>query len=266
MSLPTQEHIKNVFTQIFGTLLSPLTVSLWASLILVTWAAGPFGTYIAMAPLMRLGFWTAVVTISILGDYLIRAITMLFVRPQNKLKFEMIAVALAILTFGPFVWCVGAFIADLNENPAPSLFVAVYYVVLVSVVLVLLRRLTPEFRRQSQLDDRHPGKIELPEPRLMQRLPEELRGQILRLSADGHFVEVVTEHGSHRLRMRFIDAIGETEPQEGYCAHRSHWVTRVAIEEVLRPSPHKILIRLTNGDEIPVGRKYKPDLEEAGIL
>lgn len=266
MSLPTRDHVRNVFAQIFGSLSSPLTVSLWVSLILVTWAAGPFGTYIAMEALPRLGFWTAVVTVAILGDHFVRAVTMAFIRPQDKAKFELVAVTLGLMLFGPFVWWVGAFLANLNGNPAPSFFVAVMYVLLVCMVLVLLRRLTPEFRRPSQRGDRYPGKIELPEPRLMQRLPEELRGQILRLSADGHFVEVVTEHGSHRLRMRFIDAIGETDPQEGYCAHRSHWVTRAAIQEVLKPTPHKIVIRLTNGDEIPVGRKYKPDLEEAGIL
>lgn len=266
MSLPTRDHIRNVFAQIFGTLLSPLTVCLWASLILVTWAAGPFGTYIAMASLMRLGFWTAVVTVAILGDHFIRAVTMLFIRPQDKTRFELVAVGLAVALFGPFVWWVGGFVAELNGNPEPAFLVAVWYVLLVTTVLVIMRRLTPEFRRQSRLNDRSAEESEPPQPRLMQRLPEELHGQILRLSADGHFVEVVTEHGSHRLRMRFIDAIGETDPQEGYCAHRSHWVTRAAIQEVLKPTPHKIVIRLTNGDEIPVGRKYKPDLEAAGIL
>tara|TARA_R100001086_G_scaffold241592_1_gene168613 strand:- start:452 stop:1261 length:810 start_codon:yes stop_codon:yes gene_type:complete len=266
LRFPTREHVKNVFAEIFGTLLSPLTVCLWVSLILVTWAAGPFGTYTAMAALPRLGFWTGVITIGIFADHLVRAVTMVFIRPQDQTRFELIAVALAILLFGPIVWWIGCYIAALNGNSAPPLLLAACYVLLIGMVLVIFRRLTPEFRRQAQLDDRIPYKSATQQPRLMQRLPEPVRGQLLRLSADGHFVEVVTEHGSHRLRMRFIDAIGETEPLEGHCLHRSHWVTRDAIQEVLKPTPHKILIRLTNGDEIPVGRKYKPDLEAAGIL
>ncbi|MFU1477695.1 LytTR family DNA-binding domain-containing protein [Roseovarius sp. C7] len=266
LSFPTLEHVKNVFAEIFGTLFSPLTICVWGSLVAVTWAAGPFGTYSALSAFPRLGFWAAVITIGILGDHLVRAVTMAFIRPQHKTPFELVAVGLAILLFSPVVWHIGIYIARLNDDPRPPFLLALCYVLLIGMVLVIFRRLTPEFRRQAQLDDRVPSRDEAAQPRLMRRVPEALHGQILRLSADGHFVEVVTEHGSHRLRIRFVDAIGETEPQPGHCVHRSHWVTREAIKGVERPTPHKIVIRLINGDEIPVGRKYKPGLEQAGIL
>ena len=102
-------------------------------------------------------------------------------------------------------------------------------------------------------------------PRLLDRLPEDVAGEVFRLSGRDHHVEVVTATGTATVRMRFSDAIAEMEPVRGHCAHRSHWVSEAAIRDVERDGA-KIFLRLVNDDQVPVSRKYKPHLEDAGIL
>ncbi|MEZ5714276.1 MAG: LytTR family DNA-binding domain-containing protein [Paracoccaceae bacterium] len=67
------------------------------------------------------------------------------------------------------------------------------------------------------------------------------------------------------IRLRFSDAIAEMEPMQGYCTHRSHWVSHAAISGVER-EPGKLFLRLVNGDRVPVSRKYRPELEKARIV
>jgi DNA-binding LytR/AlgR family response regulator len=86
------------------------------------------------------------------------------------------------------------------------------------------------------------------------------------LTAKNHYVEVVTDKGSTTIRMRLADAIDEMEPVEGYCVHRSHWVARSAINAVERENAQKIFVLLSNGDRIPVSRKYRPNLEKTGLV
>jgi DNA-binding LytR/AlgR family response regulator len=96
-------------------------------------------------------------------------------------------------------------------------------------------------------------------------LPEELRGRVLYISAKDHHVEIVTETGRHVLRLRLADAIDEMEPVEGMCGHRSHWVARAAIAQVEQINAHKTQVHVINGDTLPVSRKYKVNLDKAGL-
>jgi DNA-binding LytR/AlgR family response regulator len=85
------------------------------------------------------------------------------------------------------------------------------------------------------------------------------------LSVDGHIVRVVTDAGIFDLRMRFTDAIEEVLELDGVCTHRSHWVVLTEIANVGTVNGRSCLL-LSNGDEVPVSRKYQPELEMRGIL
>ena len=89
---------------------------------------------------------------------------------------------------------------------------------------------------------------------------------MLRLTANDHFVEIATDNGAETLRMRLVDAIDEMEPVNGYCVHRSHWVSHEAIDRIERENSHKIFVILNNNDRIPVSRKYRINLENAGWI
>jgi DNA-binding LytR/AlgR family response regulator len=109
--------------------------------------------------------------------------------------------------------------------------------------------------------------VQKPEPpRLLRRVPKHLRGQVLRLSARNHMVEVVTDLGKTELRLRLTDAVAEMEPVEGLMAHRSHWVAREAVETAYRADTQKVYVKLTNGDVVPISRTFRPDWIEIGAL
>ena len=61
------------------------------------------------------------------------------------------------------------------------------------------------------------------------------------------------------------DAVNEMEPVEGFCTHRSHWVTRAAVKRVERQG-NRLYAALINGEMIPVSRKYRENLENAGLI
>ncbi|MEM7733273.1 MAG: LytTR family DNA-binding domain-containing protein [Pseudomonadota bacterium] len=104
------------------------------------------------------------------------------------------------------------------------------------------------------------------EPRLLQRLPSSRRAPVLRLSAMDHMVEVVTESGTEKLRIRLSDAVREMEPTQGYMAHRSHWVAKDAVVQAERKGSDKVYLKLSNGDMIPVSRTFRTDWADAGML
>ncbi|MEL7099732.1 MAG: LytTR family DNA-binding domain-containing protein [Pseudomonadota bacterium] len=102
-------------------------------------------------------------------------------------------------------------------------------------------------------------------PRLADRLSDSARGAILRLEAEGHYVHIVTEQGAERVRLRLADAVREMEPVVGHFSHRSHWVAQSAIVGSGQEAGKRVL-RLSNGDVVPVSRTFQPDLDAAGVL
>ncbi len=170
--------------------------------------------------------------------------------------FRDVSVALCIIAlFAPTLWLLFWTIARGFGGLSPSFSEIARYGVILATGLILLKRVVPLSEKQSV-------KIS---PRLERRLPDGFSGEVLRLTVEDHSVCVVTTEGSHVIRMRFSDAIDEMEPVPGYCTHRSHWVAEAAIESVERQSG-RISLRLLNGDMVPVSRKYRPALEEAGII
>jgi len=165
-----------------------------------------------------------------------------------------VAFAFAIfLFFTPCLWVLTLLLFFVSGHEAPNLFSTSAYGALFSLGLVLISKgdtnETPEPSR----------------PRLANRLPEGFDGQILRLTGRDHYVDVVTTDGMYTIRSRLADAIAEMEPVIGHCTHRSHWVTENAIQGVEK-ADGKVFLRLGNGDLVPVSRKYKPQLEEIGLV
>ena len=252
----------------FNGLLAPFTIFVWASLILFATIAGPFGTLEAMSPLLRLVFWGLVVTASVVVGYGVRGVTTLLVAPDRTPRFDVLAVILMTLAFTPVLAVLSAIVTAYSGVEAPGLPRLALYVFVTSAVIFGVRRLAPGFEPSSHT--RTAPRMAVPEriaePRLLRRLPEDARGAVLRLSADGHYVEVLTTKGTQKLRLRLSDAIDEMEPVKGYCVHRSHWVPRDAMCKIVRENAHKSHAILINGERIPVSRKYLPELADAGLI
>ncbi|WP_162933126.1 LytTR family DNA-binding domain-containing protein [Roseovarius sp. EL26] len=242
--------------------------------IIIATIAGPFGTFHYMDMLDRFVFWAAIISVGVIMAYSFRFITLMVIRSDEPYIVD--ACIVILMTFGgaPVLWWIGQVTVG-GENALMFGFSSMLlYVGLISISTYLARRFIPGLEAPTAGQILKPYSAEAPvmthvetvQPRLLRRLQNENATKILRLSAKDHLVEVVTDAGTETLRMRLIDAIEKMEPIKGYCSHRSHWIAEDAIESVERENGQKIFLVLSNGDRIPVSRKYRPELEAAGIV
>jgi hypothetical protein len=101
--------------------------------------------------------------------------------------------------------------------------------------------------------------------RLACRLPPKLRGDIIALQAEDHYVRVHTTAGSTLLLMRIADAIDELDNAEGLKVHRSWWVARAAVSGMIRDG-RRMRLELPNGLNVPVTREMVPHIRRSGWL
>jgi len=123
---------------------------------------------------------------------------------------------------------------------------------LITYPLILLGRSSP------------PAEAE-PDSPFLRRIPAKLGTELLWLSAEDHYIRVTTPLGSDLILCRLSDAIAELGAEAGQRVHRSHWVARGAVKAAERRDG-KTLLRLTNGDGVPVSQSYVPALKAAGWL
>lgn len=103
------------------------------------------------------------------------------------------------------------------------------------------------------------------EARILDRLPGACRGRLIRLAAQDHYVEVVTDRGQFLVAMRLRDAIAEAAPVAGAQVHRSHWVAKDAV--IGRRTVGRILhLQLADGSTVPIGRTFREKAKFAGVL
>jgi hypothetical protein len=97
--------------------------------------------------------------------------------------------------------------------------------------------------------------------RLISRLPSHLRGRILCLEMEDHYVRVHTDRGSGLMLLRLSDAIAEAEAAtQGRQVHRSWWVSDEAVEHFERVG-RTGQIHLNGGLRAPVSQRYLRSVE-----
>jgi hypothetical protein len=101
-----------------------------------------------------------------------------------------------------------------------------------------------------------PADPQAPEAMLISKLPQDRRGPIVALSAERHYVRVITEAGEDLVLMRFSDAVTLCEALDGLQVHRSHWVRKSAIQDVQKRAG-RIELLLPTGHAVPVSRSYE---------
>lgn len=90
---------------------------------------------------------------------------------------------------------------------------------------------------------------------LAARLPLDVRGRLVCLEMEDHYVRVHTDRGSALVLLRLSDAIAEAHPVQGRQVHRSWWVSDEAVEGFERVGRAGAL-RLSNGARAPVSQRY----------
>ncbi|MEP3330657.1 LytTR family DNA-binding domain-containing protein [Sedimentitalea sp.] len=224
---------------------------------------GPFGTYEAHSLLHRMLYWSSVSAASIVIGSASRRASRRYLPRTKPILQDLLMIALTVVFFTPPLWFLTSQLAFQDPSLGPPILRMSYYVAAITLSVCVLRRIFPGFEPVGYFGEKTP---EQPEgPRLTRRLSPEFQGPILRISVRDHFVDVISASSIETIRMRFADAIEEMDTVEGYTTHRSHWVAQDAISGTGREAG-KTFLTLTNGDQIPVSRKYKPMLEEAGVI
>jgi hypothetical protein len=90
-------------------------------------------------------------------------------------------------------------------------------------------------------------------PRLYARLSPRFEGPILALESEDHYVRVHGMQHSELLLLRLRDAIAEMDDETGEQTHRSWWVARGAVSQVVGTGRNR-QIELVNGKHAPVAR------------
>ncbi len=203
----------------------------------------------------RMLFWTGVMLLALAATWSAGKLVRERLNRSGLLVRDF-AFALLILTmFAPSLWLLTWILFTLNGLIAPGLMVVAPYGLLFATGLLLVR----------QREETAAPVEAAPRPRLYNRLPATFQGQIYRLTVRDHLVDVVTSEGLFTIRSRFTDAIDEMEPVPGHCTHRSHWVVDAAIIGVEKECG-KTFLRLINGDQVPVSRKYNQQLVDDGLF
>ncbi|WP_299898580.1 LytTR family DNA-binding domain-containing protein [uncultured Ruegeria sp.] len=206
---------------------------------------------------LRLLFWTGVMVLALTVTGVARKLMQKNPVFLNVPARDVAFAALILVLFTPSLWMLAWVLFTCGGHMAPGAQTVAVYGVLFATGLVLVQR----GDRNTSMD----SAPEIEKPRLVRRLPPNFDGQIHRLTVRDHNVDVVTSEGTFTVRSRFTDAIAEMEPVPGHCSHRSHWVVDASIVCVEK-SGGKTFLRLMNDDLVPVSRKYKPMLEEDGLI
>lgn len=253
--------LHSALRQLHGQFTSPVTLAGLGALSLILGLSGPFGTMTTLALPWRLLYWALIVPVTFAAGYLGPALAgpALEGRPV-WLRLPLISFASSIFVFGVLMvvnWPLGF------HFPGRDSFWS-EFAVLFGICLAI--------EGASTVLAHHglPGATEVPAPgpatpRLVERLPEDLRGDIVSLSVQDHYVAVTTTKGSHELLIRLADAVAETAPVPGLQVHRSHWVALDQVAQARRAGDTAVLT-MSNGAEVPVSRANVKAVQAAGLL
>jgi hypothetical protein len=102
-------------------------------------------------------------------------------------------------------------------------------------------------------------------PQILRHLPPRLGSDLLCLSMEDHYVRLHTVRGSVLVLMSLNQALDQVGDLDGLQVHRSWWVARRAVEDVVEDG-RNVRLRLKGGIEAPVSRTSVARLRSAGWL
>lgn len=248
----------------------------WAVMLmaaLVLGIAGPFDTLHSMALMPRLAYWLAIALSTFLAGY--AAIGVMIHYVLGDIGTRPVRLVIAGLAAGvPVTAIVRLFNHLLFAEPlgTPADILGFYIncsLISAAVSLIFgLAEISPGGKRTEAAPVAEPQPATAGErgvrPAILDRLPANLRGKLLYMSMQDHYVDVHTDKGNTLVLMRLADAIAETRGVDGIQVHRSHWVSRAAIAAAERRDG-KLFLTTTDGAALPVSRSYMAAVREAGL-
>jgi hypothetical protein len=213
------------------------------------------------APILwRVGYWLASMLSGTVAVQLVSLLRCRFVKLEplaDAIVLFLLAVPAVTLT----IWLVDSLY--MNHAPNPRMLVStVGPVAVITFAMSALQYVIERTPRQSHV---HSGAdVKEPALALRERLPFKFRqADIYALSAEDHYLRVHTSAGQTLILMRLYDAIRELDGIEGSQVHRSWWVAKDAVRDVLR-GDGRLTLQIKGDVEAPVSRSYAKVLKADG--
>lgn len=217
-----------------------------AAVTIILAIAGPFRTLVELGFAERLVYWAVSSGLTFFCGFTVSSVAGLFFLQSGMPEWpaRIAGGAIAGLPVAIIVWIINQYGFGMDMGGG-AVFLRVWsYCTIISISIMILYVLL----RGSET-------AETTTSPFLQRLPKHLGKNLLHLSAQDHYVEAVTENGSHLILMRFSDAIKELNNTDGIQIHRAHWVSLQAIKKPVRKE-NKLLIETTDGKRFPVSRSH----------
>jgi len=230
---------------------------------------GPFGTYELLPVLPRLAYWLAIVALNwLLCDIAIRRIEALAPAdlPLRRIAVPLAGAALVSLpATGVVATANGLSGIGWPESPLSLYWQVALLLAAVSLPVYMLADLRETVDAMAPREPPAAHSDKMTGLALFQaRLPTALRGGLLCLEMQDHYLAVHTTESSDLILCRMEDAARELD-EVGRRVHRSWWVAADAVAGAERDG-QRLVLRLVDGRRVPVGRTYRGALKAAGWL
>lgn len=245
-----------------------IDLSVLACIGVVLGLLAPLGTgYMSLAE--RIAYW---VVLAMAGYLFYKPLGAIMVGKGAALDLPLwflwpASVLVASIPMAITVWLVNSWGGPVR---VPSLEIGLTHygaVCVVGAVVTLLFNLLPATASPpaSASEPVSPGKDVGIAPPLADHLPPHLGSEIVALEMEDHYVRVHTAIGSELVLMRLRDAMAQLDGLEGLQVHRSWWVARDAVEDIVTEG-RKVRLILAREIEAPVSRAKVSELKDAGWL
>jgi len=245
----------------------------WAGLVglgLVLGVAGPFGTVLSLPLPQRIAYWMFMVLLTGPAGLICSRFFSASLRRIGtpNLPAALIAGAMTGLPINLLVHSANAVLLEPHDVALDPLALSLS---LFGISIAISFAVALAFHRPDGIPVVHPEVAPLSTaddpalPRLIDRLPEDLRAPLVAIDGIDHYIRVTTTKGSHRLLLRLSDAIAEAAPTPGLRIHRSHWV---ALDQIIgtRRESLRGFVTSADGTERPISRTHLPTAEAAGLF
>ncbi len=136
-------------------------------------------------------------------------------------------------------------VAGIQVSPSFNIFAPVFGTLQFGTLLLL--------QRNYQRVCYHCFHQRYPDSSLETTLPPEAHGPLFAMEAQDHYVLFITANGEHLQRITLTDAINLVPKGTGLRVHRSHWVAKSEILDLVQVQ-QKYCVILRNGRHVPVGK------------
>lgn len=231
----------------------------------------PFGS-VTDVPLPRaIGYWVSLI---IYGGLIGELIAWVIRRIMPKLPvWGYLGVLSLVMTAAVFpgVALEQAYLMHAPIEPGDEALFAFYILLINIAVLSVIILGFRSFGKRSPFLDPAPAEAALSPPppktppaHFLDRLPIKFRtGEVYAVSAEDHYLRVHTNLGEALILMRLADAVRELANIEGLQTHRSWWVAKQGLADVMK-GDGKLTLKLKSGAVAPVSRTFAQAVREAG--